>query len=85
MNNAKKIMKNQGLKNDKRPVHAESNVLQKNKVLLIIGLMVMAALVAVVCYINLQCMIFIIQRCSIIAWRSSISSFMVPHSGRLKM
>lgn len=54
MNNAKKIMKNQGLKNDRRPIHAESNILQKNKVLLIIGLMVMAALVAVVCYINLR-------------------------------
>lgn len=54
MNNAKKIMKNQGLQNDRRPVHAESNILQKNKVLLVIGLMVMAALVAVVCYINLR-------------------------------
>ena len=54
MNSAKKIMKNQGLKNNRRPVSAETNILQKNKMLLIIGLLIMAALVAVVCYINLR-------------------------------
>ncbi len=54
MNSAKKIMKNQGMKGEKRTVRTESNILQKNKVLLIIGLLVMAALVGAVCYINLR-------------------------------
>ena len=54
MNSAKKIMKNQGIKSEKRTVRAESNILQKNKVLLIIGLLIMAALVGAVCYINLR-------------------------------
>ena len=129
MNSAKKIMKNQGIKSEKRTVRAESNILQKNKVLLIIGLLIMAALVGAVCYINLRPRAILkveakeangsttthtiyykeamydiyntemqdkkrndlvkrsryYQRCSITAWRSSISSFTAPPSGRRRM
>lgn len=54
MNGAKKIMKNQGAKAKTRSVRAELTFWEKNRVLLIIGVLVMAALVAVVCYINLR-------------------------------
>lgn len=54
MNGAKKILKNQGNKTKTRSARTEVTFLEKNRVLLIIGVLVMAALVAVVCYINLR-------------------------------
>lgn len=54
MNGAKKILKNQGNKTKTRSARTEVTFLAKNRVLLIIGVLVMAALVAVVCYINLR-------------------------------
>lgn len=54
MNGAKKILKNQGVKTKTRSVRKEATFMEKNRVLLIIGILVMAALVAVVCYINLR-------------------------------
>lgn len=54
MNGAKKILKNQGIKTKTRSARTEVTFLEKNRVLLIIGVLVMAALVAIVCYINLR-------------------------------
>lgn len=54
MNGAKKIIKNQGVKKGMYKTSAETTFWEKNRVLLIIGVFIMAALVAVVCYINLR-------------------------------
>lgn len=58
MNSAKKIMKNQGMHQGKgkrkNSAHGQAGFLEKNKMLLIIGALIMALLVGVVCYINLR-------------------------------
>lgn len=56
MNSAKKIMKNQGMNKGKgkNSAHGQAGFLEKNKMLLIIGALIMALLVGVVCYINLR-------------------------------
>lgn len=54
MNNAKKILKNQGIASDKRGRRTESALSTKNLVLLIIGVLVMLVLCLGVCYIELR-------------------------------
>ena len=56
MNKAKKIMKNEGLKNPKevKKQKIEADASKKNKILVILGIVIILGMIAAVCYITFR-------------------------------